>query len=184
MMTAEPSPTRPSASKVATVGVQTEMSVDPRLEVMLVPVIGEVVPEYVDTESDVQSSRPELQESSGEDDELQESSGEDDGEFCRECGKVHCQCEDHDELRKLDIENIINDIQDLVDNHHEEHRSDDDDEADIDDPVRGTGRHCARSSVGSDYYDDDFDDGDDEGFCEREDVDIRLCDGEVRARLW
>ena len=112
MMTAEPSPTRPSASKVATVGVQMEMSVDPRLEVMLVPVIGEVVPEYVDTESDVQSSRPELQESSGEDDELQESSSEDDGLTRLRVVKS----EDHDERRRLDIEQIINDIQDLVDN--------------------------------------------------------------------
>ena len=55
--------------KVATVGVQTEMSLDPELDGLLVPVIVEIVPEYVDTESDVQSSRPELQDSSGEDDE-------------------------------------------------------------------------------------------------------------------
>ena len=78
MITPDPSPTRPSVPKVATVGietrvaavgVQTEMSLDPKLDGLLVPVIVEIVPEYVDTESDVQSSRPELQESSGEDDE-------------------------------------------------------------------------------------------------------------------
>lgn len=111
---------------------------------------------------------------------ISESVCQEETSFCRECGKLHCLCEGHDELRRLDIEEIINDIQDLVDNHHEEYRSDDDDDADIDDPVQGTGRHCARSNSGSDYH-DDSDDG--EGFCDCEDVDIRLCDGEIRARL-
>ena len=78
MMTPDLSPTRPSMPKVATVGietqlatvgVQTEMSLDPKLDGLLVPVIVEIVPEYFDTESDGQSSRPELQESSGEDEE-------------------------------------------------------------------------------------------------------------------
>ena len=78
MMTSDPSPTWRTAPKVATVGfepkvatigVQTEMSFDSKLDGLQVPVIVEIVPEYFDTESDVQSSRPELQESSGEDDQ-------------------------------------------------------------------------------------------------------------------
>ena len=181
MMTLDPSPTRPSAPKVATVviepkvatvGVQTEMSLDPKGDALLVSVIVEIVPECVDTEADVQSSRPELQESSGEYDEgyISETVCQEESSFCRGCGEVHCLCEDHGELRRPDVGNIINDIQDLVDNHLEQCRSDDDDEADIDDPVRGTGQHCARSNAGSDYHDDDSDDGDDEGCCDCEEV--------------
>ena len=72
------SPIRRTVSKVATVGVQTDMSLDPNLDGLLVPVVVEIIPEYVDTESDIQdvdnesdsqASRPELHVSSDEDDE-------------------------------------------------------------------------------------------------------------------
>ena len=66
-----------------------------------------------------------------------------------------CLCEDHDYSQRQWIERIIGDIQDFIGGNHENHMTDD----------------------------DDSDECDNVGFYGCEDLDIRLCDGAIKARL-
>ena len=78
--------------------VQTDLSLDPKSDGLLVPVIIKIIPEYDDTEPDIQyvdaesdsrTSRPELLEPSDEEDRPKP--------VCLDCGQVHCLCKDHDD---------------------------------------------------------------------------------------